>query len=164
MNTCPHCQKHLTTYAASHIARCPKAAANRDAYRAALDNPANPGQALAADEYDATRPALLYASDVVRQVIGNWPAVAIYFDLTPTPRAQHQRDAAERRRGNGNVLADVGEEIDAAIAAARRAAEMYVSVPPAYRGARLQAACMAAPGMYGCIVREDDVRVHVALW
>lgn len=164
MSDCPHCAKHLTTYAASHIERCPKSPANRDAYRAALENPANPGQCLAAEEYDSARPAALYGSDAVRETLGNWPAVARYFDLTPTPRAQYQRDAAERRRGAGNRLAEVGAEVDAAIAAAAVAAEMYVSVPPAYRGERLAGACMAAPGMCGSIVADDGVRVRVALW
>ncbi len=66
--------------------------------------------------------------------------------------------------GESGFWARVGEEVDAAIAAARVAAETYVSVPPAYRGERLQAACMAAPGMFGEIVRDDGVRVRVALW
>ena len=80
--TCPFCHRTEKHYSAQHASLCPENPDMRDAYRAALEDPAAPGLLRKCREYDENRKELYSGSFLMRLYGVGWVGLAAHFGLT----------------------------------------------------------------------------------
>lgn len=108
---CPHCGRQITYKLAEHALLCPANPANVAAYRAVMEDPANPGVLRIKPEYEAARGELWSGEYLMRTWHCGWGELAARFGLAP-------REAEPRKpiQWLDKTLRKEGPEIDAEIA------------------------------------------------
>lgn len=108
---CPHCGRGLAYDPVRHITTCPARADLRDAYRAALEDPARPGYIREKPDYEANRGDKYSGTFLMRTWACGWGDLAERFGLA-------RREAAPRKpiRWLDKTLKEEGPKIDAEIA------------------------------------------------
>ena len=113
---CPHCNNTLSKAPAAHIALCPANPDNYAAYRALLEDPAQPGTLRAKPEYEAARGELYSGTIIMRVWRCGWVRVGEHYGLE---HAQAERKPIQWTR---DTLPRIGKEIDEEIERNRKIA------------------------------------------
>ncbi len=103
---CPHCARPQHFDPARHASLCPDNPDMQAAYRAALEDPAQPGSLRIKPDYEAARGDLYSGTYLMRLYRCGWPGLAERFGLT------HTQAARKPINWMRDSIGKIGEEID----------------------------------------------------